>query len=378
LTINVSKTELKEKVEGLREQLTNYARLSTDANAAKQAYQDLAYWFYQKLLAPALEKTPEVKELIIVPDGLLGHLPFEAFLMSKPDGNAALNDLHFLIKEYKVSYAYSANLLLNNAQGQKQTSQGILAMGATYDIDRKSNFKFPKSRDAKTRALRTTLKPLSAVISEVEALESIFEGAYYYGKDANEKTFKEEASNYAILHLAMHGLLNEKHPILSSLAFTENGDEKEDNFLQAFEISQMQLNSKLVVLSACETGYGKFQQGEGVMSLARSFMYAGVPAMVVSMWQVNDASTSIIMKVFYKNLSEGMDKAEALRQAKLNYIGLARGIAAHPAFWAPFIQLGDSEPVELGTGGAKIYWWVMALVALGLIVVLALRKREVA
>jgi pentatricopeptide repeat protein len=377
LTIDVSKAQLKEKVEALREELTNYGRLSTNANAAKQAYQDLAYWFYQKLLAPALEKTPGVKELIIVPDGLLGHLPFEAFLMSEPDGNTELSELNFLLQKYKVSYAYSANLLLHNSSGKKQTSQGVLAMGATYDIGKKSNFKFPKSRDSKARSLRRTLKSLPAVISEVEALESIFKGAYYYGKEANEKTFKEEASNYAILHLAMHGLLNEKHPILSSLAFTENGEEKEDNFLQAFEISQMQLNSRLVVLSACETGYGKFQQGEGVMSLARSFMYAGVPAMVVSMWQVNDASTSIIMQAFYQNLSQGMDKAEALRQAKLNYINLAQGIAAHPAFWAPFIQLGDSEPIELGTGGAMKYWWVIALGALGLIVVVVLRKREI-
>ena len=99
------------------------------------------------------------------------------------------------------------------------------------------------------------------------------------------------------------------------------------------------------------------------MSLARSFMYAGATSLVVSMWQVNDQSTSIIMQDFYKNLAKGMDKAEALRQAKLQYIRNvkdrpnATDIAAHPAFWAPFIQLGDSRPIKISTKGIGFNWW---------------------
>ncbi len=158
----------------------------------------------------------------------------------------------------------------------------------------------------------------------------------------------------------MHGVLDKKQPMLSSLAFTENKDSLEDNFLQAYEISRMQLNADLVVLSACETGYGQFEQGEGVVSLARSFMYAGVPSLVVSLWQVNDVSTSIIMKAFYNNLSAGMNKPEALRQSKLSYLQNVDGIMAHPAFWSPFIQLGDSKPVYLKN---KSNWvpWVIAI-----------------
>ena len=145
----------------------------------------------------------------------------------------------------------------------------------------------------------------------------------------------------------MHGMLNSQYPILSSLAFTESRDSIEDNFLQAYEISNMKLNADMVVLSACETGYGRFEQGEGVMSLARSFMYAGIPSLVVSLWQVNDASTAKIMQLFYKNISAGMDKAEALRQAKLSYIKGQSGIMTHPAFWAAFVQLGDSSPIKI-------------------------------
>jgi CHAT domain-containing protein len=110
------------------------------------------------------------------------------------------------------------------------------------------------------------------------------------------------------------------------------------------------------VLSACETGYGKFKQGEGIMSLARSFMYAGVPSMLVSMWQVNDGSTSIIMGAFYNYLAQGIDKAEALQKAKLYYIDHAQGITGHPAFWAPFIQLGNSSPIQLQQQNSKWFW----------------------
>ncbi len=153
----------------------------------------------------------------------------------------------------------------------------------------------------------------------------------------------------------MHGLLNENRPMLSSLAFTEDGDSLNDNFLQAHEISKMELNADLVVLSACETGYGRFETGNGIASLARAFMYAGVPSLVVSLWQVNDASTAIIMQNFYKHLASGMTKSAALRQAKLDYIEMVDNpIAAHSAFWSPFILIGDEAPVELQSKGGGI------------------------
>jgi CHAT domain-containing protein len=196
--------------------------------------------------------------------------------------------------------------------------------------------------------LRKTLPDLPSAKEEVKNLSALYSGKFLFESAANENAFKKAAADYDIIHLAMHGILNQQTPILSSLAFTENGDSTEDNFLEAWEISHLKLNAQLVVLSACETGYGKFQQGEGVMSLARAFMYAGVPSLVVSLWQVNDASTAEIMQLFYANLAKGMDKAEALRQAKLKYIAECKNpMMAHPAFWAAFVQIGDSRPVKI-------------------------------
>lgn len=370
----ISSQKIQQQVQALRNVLSNYAYIIKNQSIAIQKYQELAYWFYKELLAPALHNLEKKEHLIIVPDGLLGHLPFEAFLTKEPNQSKALNQLDFLINQYKISYAYSSNLLLNKSTASKHNGN-LLAMGATY-TGVPPHISQNKNRSPESLQLRKSLAPLEAISTELEALKPIVSGNYYYGEAANEKRFKEEASKYAILHLAMHGILNDKHPILSSLAFTENGNLEEDNFLQAYEISQMKLQAELVVLSACETGYGKFKQGEGVMSLARSFMYAGVPSMVVSMWQVNDGSTAIIMSEFYKNLAEGMDKAAALQNAKLYYIQHAKTITAHPAFWAPFIQLGDASPIQLQKENKLLFWGIAILGLCFILCFFFIRRKE--
>jgi CHAT domain-containing protein len=138
----------------------------------------------------------------------------------------------------------------------------------------------------------------------------------------------------------------------------------------------MQLHANLVVLSACETGYGKFEQGNGIASLARAFMYAGASAMIVSLWQVDDYATSKIMKNLYANLANGMEKDEALRQAKIQYMQQSEGILAHPALWSAFVMMGNTEPVQIKKKGNPLVWGagIGVLVLLG-IGVLVYRKR---
>ncbi len=380
LTLEMSQQELDAKIRDLRKCLSNYDFLNNSEEASKALYLKTAYWLYQHLFKGAEEDLSKYQELIIVPDGALGHIPFEALLTAKVSEELSYKELPYLLNKYSISYSYAIALWQENQQQNKRKNNSkLLACAASYESENTSH----KSalRSPALRNLRKVLQALPAAQKEVESLSEGFEGSYLYGEMANETEFKKLASEFAVIHLAMHGLLNTQHPILSSLAFTENGDSLEDNFLQAYEISQLQLNADLVVLSACETGYGKFQQGEGVMSLARSFMYAGVPSLVVSLWQVNDASTAIIMQNFYKNLAQGLDKAKALQKAKLDYIALADDLVAHPAFWAPFIQLGDKQPVQIRQKGAgNILWWLIggSGVVLVFIVIGLIRRRKIA
>ncbi|CAA6829332.1 MAG: Unknown protein [uncultured Aureispira sp.] len=378
LKLPITSKKIGHKVAQFRTALSDYEYILKDKKRAYQQYTKTAHWFYKELFAAAIPYLKGIEHLILVPDGTLGHLPFDVFLVEKPSEKLAYSQLHYLLQDYSIRYSYSAALLLENKKGQAKRplkkDLNLYAFAASYDALRDTNL---YQRTLLQQEIRKQLSPLPAVVSELNQLEKLFkEGHYYYGAAATEHNFKAHAAEMDVLHLAMHGILNKNHPFASSLAFTENRDSLDDNFLYAYEISQLNLNASLVVLSACETGYGRFDQGEGVLSLARSFMYAGVPSLVVSLWQVNDASTALIMQGFYTYLKAGLPKDVALGKAKLDYLKGTIGIAAHPAYWAPFIQLGTAAPLQEKLK-SRSWWWLGGLVLLAGISFFILKRRTV-
>jgi CHAT domain-containing protein len=196
-------------------------------------------------------------------------------------------------------------------------------------------------------------------------LESQFVGDYYYRNDANELQFKQQVKQnvYSVIHLAMHGLVDEAQPDYSGLLFTYSYDKEQDDMLHAYELNLLSLKTDLVVLSACKTGFGRYDRGEGVVSIGRGFMYAGAPSLLLTLWPLNDAASVSMIAAFYKALNEGMPKDIALQQTKLAYLREASGLSAHPFFWAPFIQLGNAEPIII-----RSYWqhyrWMLVVVVL--------------
>jgi len=384
--ITIPKKEIEFKIQPFRYALSDYKLITEEPENAYSLYTKNAFWFYENIIAVALEtsdslgegagKRKNIKNLIIVADDELGHLPFEAFLVEEaPDSSGDYKELHYLVNDYNISYNYSAtiwkeNLAIPLNQGSRNNNQ-ILACASVYS---KADSSLLHLRLPHIFNLRTLMKPLPSAQEEVSIISQTFKGVFLQGLASNERYFKENANEFGIIHLAMHGLLHRNVPMFSSLAFSEDRDTLEDNFLQAYEISRLKLNADLVVLSACETGYGKFEQGEGIISLARSFMYAGIPSLVVSLWPVSDKSTAVIMKCFYQNLVEGLPKDEGLRRAKLHYIEEANNFDAHPAFWSPFIQLGDSRPIDVATRKPWIWWLGSGAVLLILIFIAAKRR----
>ena len=132
----------------------------------------------------------------------------------------------------------------------------------------------------------------------------------------------------------------------SKLVFTPNIDKKEDGLLNTYELFNMNLHAELAVLSACNTGSGKLQLGEGIISIARGFFYAGVPSVVMTLWSVEDNSSALLMELFYKHLTEGLAKDEALRQAKLDYLKQSDQLTSYPYYWAGYVNIGDNAPLE--------------------------------
>ncbi len=350
--VPVTSSELSNRIQSLHKSLSNYA-----SDSAYLEFTQQAHWFYKKLIAPVFTNQSNIKDLIFVTDGELAHLPFETFLIEPaPEKDVSYQELDYLLKEYNISYNYSATLWKENIEAPAPRNNGqIFGVAGNYqtkiDSSFASSFRLPTDRWR-----RDGLSQLPAAREEVALLQTKYQGYFAFDSLASEKNVKARASEYSILHFATHGILDSERPMLSSLALSEDRDSTESNFWQAHEISKSRLNANLVVLSACETGYGKFETGNGVASLARAFMYAGARSLVVSLWQVHDNSTSRLMGSFYNQLDRGINKDAALRNAKLEYLESAKGIYAHPAFWSSFILMGKTDRVNIKSKGPLNTW----------------------
>ncbi len=315
------KAERKEKGEDFNK-LTSALRNSIKYNS-KAAFLRTAKSLYA-LLIPDLPSN--ISELIILPDGVLGTLPFESFV--DPDDDAdAYSNMAFLIKKYHISYDYSATLFNERHADEEQINPEILLIAP---ISFENN-------DVRMNALPGSEK-------EIEEIRYLFMGSncetkVQAGNDASESNFKKEnLGKYRYLHFATHGLVNESEPALSRI-FLKPGSE-EDGSLYTGEIYNLNIDADLVTLSACETGLGKVAKGEGIVGLSRALQYAGANNIIVSLWQVADASTAQMMIEFYKyNLNnEHHGYNTALRQAKLSLLNSEQ--YARPYYWAPFILVG--------------------------------------
>jgi CHAT domain-containing protein len=161
----------------------------------------------------------------------------------------------------------------------------------------------------------------------------------YLGLEAKEQVVKRASvEDYQIIHFACHGFLDERAPLRSALVLTPDDNLEEDGFLQAREVYQLRLKADLVVLSACQTGRGRLENGEGILGLPRIFFYAGAGSTISSLWKISDRSAYLLMRDFYRFLAGGNDEAQAMRQAKLKML---RSKFSHPFYWAGFVLNGD-------------------------------------
>ena len=313
--------------------LTNKKYQYTKNTDAVQ-YATSAYRLYTKLIQP-FENQFINSNLIIIPDGKLNYIPFDALLSELPDTiqNIQFNELPYLIKKYNINYSYSGNLLFSLSKKHKP-KKNVLAFAPEYNNDSilvgKSYLK---------------LSPLPGTKKEVESISKKMETKTFLGSNASVNNFLANYQDFDILHLATHAIINDSVPSLSQLAFSQNTGGHEKKELYTSDIYNLKINARLTVLSACNTGSGKLNKGEGVMSLARGFIYAGCPSIVMTLWEVEDNSGTDIMSLFYSYLKKGNKKDQALRKAKLEYLDQSNHRLAHPHFWLGYINIGDNSPV---------------------------------
>ncbi len=358
-----SDTSLTSLISQFTQQMTS-SRQVREQGYAPQAYQQFVAQsrsLYEQLLAPVLP--PTYAHLTLIPDGILGYLPFELLLTKSPASTEQVNyaGLPYLIRAARIRYVYAATLLAEPLVEKQRGSKLFAGFAPAYDDSKL----MAVARDVvqMTPGQRAQFSPLVNNQPEVDAIASMTGGDRFLGELADEVSFKEKGPNYKVLHLAMHAFTNDQDPMFSGLVFSSpKADSVEDGFLHAYELYKMKLKAELAVLSACNTGQGKLAQGEGIMSLARAFRHAGCPSIVMSQWQADDAATADLMKRFYQGLKAGLSKDQALQAAKLAYLEESRDV--HPHYWAAFVLVGDDAPVRFSGGWS---WWWGLVIILGIV-----------
>lgn len=294
-------------------------------------------YVFEKLIAPILNQIDEnITTITIIPDDFLSRLPFEVLLTDSSTNYSSFKNLPYLIKSYTLNYQLTrAGKMLENS---KTANKEILGVGYSSSTANNGNLEVG----------------LPGTTEEIKQLQANFNGDYYLGEDATKNLFLTEAHNFDILHLAVHGETDQFGKYDARLIF--NGG---DSLLNTGDLYLANIQARMVVLSACESGTGEVIKGEGTFSIARGFALIGVPSIIMSLWNVNDRVTSNLMTSFYENISLGLSSVDALNRSKISYLERADAYTSHPYYWSSFISLGD--PIELYPSSNEFSIWILAV-----------------
>lgn len=276
---------------------------------------------------------PDKEELILVPDNVLNYIPFEILTDSEEN---------HLIENYAISYSAGVSIFLELSNDFFQFDKGDNWAG------------FAPSYEDDLRLFSNQ--------EEVQSIADQIGGDSFLGEFATRDNYLKYNRSYKVLHLATHAEIDNNNPLYNKLIFAD-GD------LTASDIYLSDTRAKMAVLSACNTGFGKLEKGEGVMSMARAFQFSGVPSVVMSLWKVPDGSTKQIMLHFYEYLDEGNSKSVALQKAKLDYLSRTDDPALrHPYYWAGFVINGNTEALDLKRSNLPLLLGMSGLLVMLMIV----------
>ncbi len=256
---------------------------------------------------------PDESQLVIIPDGPLYYLPWEALATT----NAQKDSPTYLVEKHPISYAQSATLLADYISSPSKPCNYFLSILPEYDT------------------------PLAFGSNDILSENETYKIHKLTGQEVTRPRIIKQAAYADIIHFSGHSSINEDNEMMSELDLGRY----EENPLRSHEIFDMNLDAALVVLSSCHSGSGKYARGEGIMNFSQAFQQAGSESVIMSMWNVDDKSTSDLFSKFYDALAKGQSKSSALREAKLEFIKSGDPLISHPYFWASFTLFGDDDPI---------------------------------
>ncbi len=265
-----------------------------------------------------INNTSGIEKLLIIPDGILNSVPFEALVtgINKEQGP---RDFKYLLHNYIISYGYSVSTLIKQTESKTSNGRIICMAPVVFANNERENI------------------PLKYSADELEAIrKEIPSGKYFFREAATFSEFKKNINSSSIIHIASHAHAD-------TTAGTQPRIEFYDSTLYLNELYAMHINPRLVVLSACETGIGIIDKSEGAMSLARGFYYAGSKNIITSLWSVDDKSTATLFGLFYGN-NRNNNYSAALQKSKREYIKNTSATTVSPYYWAGFVHIGYDLP----------------------------------
>ncbi len=345
----LTKTKFKAYNVPLNEDFNSWITILRNAIVYKvqKEYMAMAHKLYKQLLPIVIPST--IENIVFIPDGRLGIIPFEALLTgknnvkinekSKANSESSYTNLPYLLRKYAISYAYAATLFAQNINKKSEASTNSMCLIAPVDFKDAASLK-----DSET---------------EVNALAKLNTNAKIFVREnAQENLLKSvDIQQYRYIHLATHGVVDEVIPEKSCILLYADKSNKEDGILNVGEIYNIKLKADLVTMSACQTGLGKISKGEGIIGLTRALLYAGAKNVNVSLWKVADNSTKQLMVDFSTpfltknstpNITENTTPrvtqnseffAKYLQAAKLKMI--SENVYAAPFYWSPFVLVGQ-------------------------------------
>lgn len=301
-----------------------------------------------QLLAPFEAIIEGHGSLLIISDGPLNYVPFESIPRS-----ASKSDMRpkYMIDSHQISYAYSYTSLQATAAAALDFPLGLMALAPDFE------------RSSSADARGSDWNPIPGARREVEQVSTLFPEKEVRTSAANFEWFLANKGRHQVIHLATHAYVDEAEPFKSGLLLDAGPEAGRQGVLHVEDLYSMSIPAELVVLSACNTGFGKVQKGEGVVSLAHAFSHAGASSVMMTMWPANDAATLNLIINFYEKLHAGYGKSASLTAAKRQYLSESDAFRSHPYFWSGMVFVGLDTPLSgSGSGGAQsAYLWLLLL-----------------
>ncbi|MBX2878039.1 MAG: CHAT domain-containing protein [Saprospiraceae bacterium] len=343
---------LEEWVQSFRQSIEYFQMADQSLQDLCHTYSKLGHQLYERLIEPIQAQLTAGQQLLLIPNGVLNYLPFEA-LLTATENSCQFSNYPYLIHDYEMAYSYSAALYLELLE--RKQSRGPF-LGVAPDFDGQHGF-----------------STLYRNAENIQTAQRYFDGEIFLRDQATIEQFIALAPKHQIIHLATHAKANLQAGEFSFIVFADGNGGYDSLYTR--DLYLLALDAELVLLSACETAVGQLHQGEGIISLARGFLYAGARSLVTTLWQINDEANYTLTEGLYRKLRKGNRKSEALREAKLQHIQAADNMNAHPVYWAAFVSVGNQRPLS-----SKSRKWMMLAIGLPLLLVggYAIRKKSTA